>query len=250
MTKTLRDIWNTGEASLGGWVESGSPNITEVIGYLGFDWVGVDGQHGLGSYMDMLHSLQALDVTGTPAFVRVGRNDALDICRALDAGAQGIVVPVVNTAEEAAAVVDAAKFAPEGSRSFGGGRDALSGFRTTPTETNDKIVVCVMIETRQAIGNVEAIAAVPGIDALMIGPYDLAVSMAIDPATRGDNLEHVKALKDVVAACKSNKIAAGIYCDSKEAALRHRAEGFRMLMMPSDLEMLVDAGQKLLAAMR
>src|SRR3954454_17355557 len=161
------------ETVVGYWVVLDSPASTERLARIGYDYVCLDGQHGLFGYSGMLAGLTAIDAAGQAVgIVRVGANDAATIGRALDAGAAGVIVPLVNSAEEAATAVAASRYPPAGIRSYGPGR-SLSGTGPVPAEINDAVTVLAMIETAEGLANVEAIAATPGLDGLYIGPSDL-----------------------------------------------------------------------------
>jgi len=156
---TLRELWERGEPTLGGWCVIPSPFAAELMGRAGYDWICIDTQHGLIGYDQMLPMLQALSATGTPAFVRVPSNHPADIMKALDAGAQGVVVPLVNSSEQARRAVDACRYPPLGGRSWGPTRASLqvSGFGT---ESANRAVVCVvMIETVDAMSVARKLAA-------------------------------------------------------------------------------------------
>ena len=153
------------------------PATTERLARLGYDYVSLDAQHGLFGYSGMLAGLTAIDAGGQAVgMVRVAANDATPIGRALDAGAAGVIVPLVNTAEDAANAVAASRYPPVGIRSYGPMRSMLR-IGPTPAEANETVIVLAMIETPEGLANVEAIAATPGLDGLYIGPSDLTLAV-------------------------------------------------------------------------
>ena len=231
---TLRELWDRGEVTLGGWCTVSSSFTAELMGRAGFDWVCIDTQHGLPGQDGMVPMLQALDITGTPAFVRVTWNEPDLIMRALDAGAQGVIVPMVNSAAEARRVVGACRYVPDGYRSWGPIRAALGRPDYSPQTANRSVVCAVMIETTEAVDNLDEILAVPGIDAVYVGPSDLAVSIGLQPAADPVEPAHIEMVERILAACDRHGVIAGIHCGSVEGARRWQERGFRMLNVNND----------------
>ena len=233
---------------VGYWVVLDSPAMAERLARLGWDYVSLDAQHGLFGYSGMLAALTAIDAGGrSVGMVRVAANDATSIGRALDAGAAGVIVPLVNTAEDAAAAVAATRYPPVGIRSYGPMRSALR-VGPVPAEANASVVVLAMIETPQGLANVDAIAATPGLDGLYIGPSDL--TLAVGGATPADPAvaeEFAAALTKVREACEANQIAAGIHTPSGKVAAQRLAAGFTFVSIASDLTHLELAAQAHLA---
>lgn len=236
---------------LGYWVVLDNPVATERLAGAGYDYVALDGQHGLIGYSGLLGGLTAVDaVAQAVGLVRVEANDATPIGRALDAGAAGVIVPLVSTAAEAAAAVAAARYPPAGIRSYGPMR---SGLRVGPEPAlaNASVVVLAMIETPQGLDSVEEIAATPGLDGLYIGPSDLA--LAVGGATPADpSITDVfdRALVRVREACEAAGIAAGIHTASGAIAAQRLAEGFTFVSISSDLTHLEQAARDHLAVAR
>src|SRR2546423_2659269 len=158
---TLRELWDGGGVTVGGWCVIPSAFSAELMGRCGFDWVCVDTRHGLVGYDQLAVMLQALSITGTPAFVRVPWNSPGDIMKALDAGAQGVIVPMVNSAEEARAAVGACRYPPDGYRSWGPIRAALGVDGYTPATANRRVVVAGVIETVAGVAPPHQIVPVP-----------------------------------------------------------------------------------------
>ena len=231
---SLRDLWNGGGVTVGGWCVIPSAFSAELMGRSGFDWVCVDTQHGVIGYDQMALMLQALAITGTPAFVRVPWNTPGDIMKALDAGAQGVIVPMVNAAEEARRVVGACRYPPTGYRSWGPIRAALDVEGYSPEVGNDRVVVAVMIETADGVAAADDIVAVPGVDAVYVGPNDLALTHGMSPSADAFSDDHAALVAGVLAACQRHGVVPGIHCGSIETARRWRDRGFRMLNVTSD----------------
>jgi 4-hydroxy-2-oxoheptanedioate aldolase len=227
------------EQVLGYWVVCDNPVSTERIARLGYDYVCADGQHGLMDYAGMLRAMQAVDAAGTAAgLIRVPVNDAAWIGRALDAGARGVVVPLVNTATEAAAAVRACRYPPVGARSYGPVR---SGLRVgpAPAEANDQVACIVMIETLDGLANVDDICATEGLDAVYVGPSDL--TLAVGGSAPGDPVvadKFADALSTVVAAARRAGVACGMHCPDGATAASRLDAGFTFATVSSDLNHL------------
>lgn len=224
------------ERVLGYWCVLDAPVATERIARLGYDYVCLDGQHGLLGYSGLLAGLTAIDAGGaSTGLVRVEANNATPIGRALDAGAGGVIVPLVDTAADAAEAVAAAKYGPEGKRSYGPMRSELR-IGPTPAEANATTVVLVMIETAPGLANVEEICATPGLDGVYVGPSDL--SLALGAAYPGDPAvaaEFEAALTRVREAAAAAGIAAGIHTADGTTAAKRLAEGYTFASISSDL---------------
>jgi 4-hydroxy-2-oxoheptanedioate aldolase len=247
---TLRDLWERGEPTLGGWCVIPSPFAAELMGRAGYDWVCIDTQHGLIGYDQMLPMLQALSATGTPAFVRVPWNQPSDIMKALDAGAQGVIVPMVSSKEEASRAVGACRFAPEGYRSFGPTRASLQVSGFGPESANRAVVCVVMIETVEAMAALDEILSVPGVDGVYVGPNDLAVSHGMKPDGTASVPAHGRLIETILASCERHGVTAGIHCAGPETAIRWREAGFRMLNVDNDALFLRSGAARVLEAMR
>ncbi len=237
------------ETLLGYWVSLDSPASTERLARLGFDYVAMDAQHGLFGYSGLLAGMMAIDAGGrSVGLVRVEANDMTAIGRALDAGAVGVIVPLVDTAEEAAAAVAASRYPPAGVRSFGPTRSGLR-IGPGPAEAGAAVVVLAMIETSAGLDNVESIAATPGLDGLYIGPSDLRIAVGGSgptDSTVDDVFE--SALERVRRACEANGLTAGLHTPSGAVAAKRVSEGFTMVTMAGDLNHLEAAAAAHLAA--
>ncbi len=215
----------------------------------GFDWLCIDAQHGLMDYAQTLAMIQAISIVGTPALVRVCWNEPGEIGRALDAGAQGVVVPMINTPDEAERAVAACRYPPEGRRSWGPIRHALAADGFSPQVGNRLAACAVMIETREAVSGIDAILEVPGIDAVYLGPMDLSVSYGLNPGGLLASTEGEAIFRSIVAACERRGVAPGTHCPDLEAARRFRDLGFRMLNVSGDARFLRQGAAEVVAAL-
>ena len=247
---TLRELWKKREVTLGGWCAIPSSFSAELMGRAGFDWVCIDMQHGLIGYDAMVPMLQALAITQTPAFVRVPWNEPDTIMKALDAGAAGVIVPMVASPDEAAKAVGACRYPPVGYRSWGPIRAALGITAFSPDSANENVVCAVMVETKEAVGSLEQILAVPGIDAVFVGPSDLALSNGLFPSPTIQNPEYQRQMEAIIAVCRRHQTVTGIYCVDAPTAVRWRDAGFQMLALKSDALLLRHAADELLYILR
>ncbi len=235
------------EAVVGYWSALDAPVATERIARLGYDYVCLDGQHGYLGYAGLLGSLLAIDAAGGAAgIVRVEANDITPIGRALDAGACGVIVPLIESPADAAAAVAAVRYPPVGRRSFASNR---SGLR--PAEANARNVVIAMIETPGALSEVDAICATPGLDGVYVGPSDLSLAVGgafpMDPAV---STEFEAAVTRVRESAREAGIAAGIHTPDGATAARRLAEGYTFASIASDLSHLEKAARGHLEAAR
>lgn len=231
-----------GDTVYSAWCSLGAPLVAEVMAREGFRAVTIDQQHGLWDHAATIAAIGAVRHGGGAPLVRVPLGDFAGVSRALDWGAEGIIMPMVNTVEDARRFVAAAKFPPLGERSWGPHRATMLGAmpdqKTYLREANNLTVTLAMIETREALANVAAIAAVPGIDMLFVGPSDLSIALS-DGAEVDPHARDVEAALDVIvaAAAKAGKLA-GIYCANAERALACARRGFRFHAIGSDLGFL------------
>lgn len=243
-------LWRSGRPMYGGWALLPSPLTAEILGHTGFDWACVDGQHGAMGVDTMLAMLQVLTLTGTPTFVRPPTDDPGLIMKVLDAGAVGVIVPMVNTAEQAAAAAAACRYPPRGVRSMGPSRIQLLEPGYDPA-TGDRIALCVpMIETLEGVENAEEIAAVPGVDGIFVGPGDLSLAGGYPPSLTTAADDHVARVMRVLQACERAGVMPGTYSGDAAVTTRWRDAGFRMLALLSDAHLLTAAQRRLLADVR
>ncbi|MFE4368993.1 HpcH/HpaI aldolase/citrate lyase family protein [Streptomyces sp. NPDC056835] len=240
------------EQLIGYWSVLDSPVSTERIARLGYDYVALDAQHGLIEYAGLLASLTAIDTKGSTAvgLVRTEANDPAPIGRALDAGAAGVIVPLIDTAQDAADAVAAVRYPPLGRRSYGPMRSGLR-IGPDPADAHEQTVVLAMIETADGLANVAEICATDGLDGVYVGPSDLRIALggatSTDPAV-DDRFE--AALVTVRETAAAAGIAAGIHNADGASAARRLAEGFTFATVSSDLTHLAQIAGSHLAAAR
>lgn len=233
MTPTLKQRWRAGEITLGGWCALPSSLSAEIIGKAGFDWVLIDMQHGCMGYETAVDMIRAIDLGASAPIVRVPANDPAIIGRMLDAGAMGIIVPMINSAEEARAVVDACRYPPLGQRSLGPFRvQVRDGGKYVP-EANERIAVIPMIETLSALEAVEEIAAVPGVDALFVGPFDLSFALGLRPGDNDGEPAFDSAIERIGKAARASGIATAVLSNPQLAPIRAQ-QGFQMISVAMD----------------
>ncbi len=217
--------------AVGGWLQLPGSATAELMGSVGFDFVCVDQQLGLIGDDALLPMLQALAATGTPALVRVAHNEPAAIGRSLDRGADGVIVPLVDSAEQARAAVSACRYPPDGRRSYGPTRVGWQPTRPEP-------VCVVMVETVTGVAALPEILAVPGLGGIFVGPSDLALSAGL-PLSAQDGDPAFDALLDTVfEACGAAGTPVGIYCASAGHAQRFRARGATFTALLSEAAML------------
>jgi 4-hydroxy-2-oxoheptanedioate aldolase len=240
----VKQLWKDGKASVGSWMNLGSPLCAEIMSHLGFDWIAVDAEHGPWDLETIQHQFVALSTSDTVPMIRVPGNDAAYINRVLDAGAYGVIVPMVNSREDALRAVQACRYPPLGSRSMGFGRADQYAGKDYKAKANEEIALVVQIEHIDAVKHIDEILSVPGIDALFIGPADLAASMGI-PVVLGDNPDprHQEAIRTIIASARTHRIPAGIHVATAEDANRRIREGFQFIALGTDVFFLVGAAR-------
>ena len=230
----VKELWREQKAAIGTWLALDSPIVAEIIGHLGFDWVVIDTEHASIDIGTTQSIIQAMSATDTVPIVRVPWNDPALIKRALDAGAYGLVIPMVNSKEEALKAVQASRYPPVGARSYGGPRARLYGGYDYFAHSNEEIALIIQIEHIDAVNNIDEILSVAGIDAYFIGPSDLAASMGIKPELDNTDPRHIEAVKKVVAAGKKHHVPGGILVGSPGAVGERIAQGFQFIGLGSD----------------
>lgn len=235
----IKQIWNAGKPATLGWLSVSHGFTAEVMARQGFDALCVDLQHGTSEMDDVLPMLQAISQTETVPVVRVAWNDPPAIMKALDLGAYGIIVPLVNTAEEAAQAVAACRYPPVGMRSSGPVRAVHYGGADYTANANDEIVVMAMIETKEGLANLDAICATPGLDAVYIGPADLSFALGLTP--RADNPEplHLETCNKILETAHRHGIKAVMHCAGAAFAADAVKRGFDMVMLTADIACMV-----------
>ena len=246
----LRETWRAGGAAVNGWL--GIPNSfsAETMAHQGWDSLTVDMQHGVIDYQQMVTMLQAISTTNTTPVVRVPWLEPGILMKTLDAGAYGVICPMINTREEAQKLVAYTHYAPQGTRSFGPIRALLYGGADYPTYANDTIVTFAMIETAQALDNLDDILSVEGLDAIYIGPSDLSLALGCTPTFDDLDPKAAEAVDHILARAKAHNVVAAIHNGTPEAALKRIAKGFQFVTVSSDARMIAAGSQQILSKMR
>jgi len=250
MTSKLKALWAEGKATTNGWLCLPHVVSAEVMTTLGWDSITLDMQHGFIDLPDLVPLLAALGNAGSAGpvpLVRVPWNDPGTIYRALDAGAQGIICPMVNTAAEAAALVAATKYPPLGERSFGPVRMLVKQGPRYVADANASCLAIAQIETRQALENLDEILAVKGLDAIYVGPADLAFDMGFPPHLDTDQAVLLETYDRIVAAARRHDLAVAMHSMTPAYAARMVARGFNMVTFGSDVGFMLAAGQSAMA---
>jgi 4-hydroxy-2-oxoheptanedioate aldolase len=246
----LRRIWNSGGAAVNGWLAIPNSFATETMAHQGWDTLTVDMQHGVVDYQAMVTMLQAVSTTDTVPVVRVPWLEPASLMKALDAGAYGVICPMVNTREDAQKLVAWTHYAPRGTRSFGPVRATLYGGADYAQHANDTIVTFAMIETAQALDNLDSILSVEGLDAVYIGPSDLSISLGCKPAMDDLDPKAAQAVDHILARAKAHGLVAGIHNTAPESALKRIAKGFQFVTVSSDARLIAAGAQQVMATMR
>lgn len=246
----LRQHFDDGGNAVGGWCTTPSPFNAEVMALAGFDYVAIDCQHGLIGYDAMVPMLASISRTGATPIVRVPFNHTPLMGQAFDAGAEAVIVPMVNTRADAVRAAEACRYAPDGVRSFGPVRAGLYLNRATAAEVNRQVMCFVMIETVQAVENADEICSTPGVDGVYLGPADLAISMCGSFDVADLPPEHAEATAHVVKVCADRGIVAGTHTGGGADARDAIASGFRMATVATDAALFRAAVTQQLAAAR
>jgi 4-hydroxy-2-oxoheptanedioate aldolase len=231
--ETLREIWAAGGTTLGGWLSIPSSVSAEGAARAGFEYVCIDTQHGAVDYQVSVSMLQAIVLGGSRGVARVPWNEPGMIGKVLDAGAEGVIVPMVNTRAQAEAVVSSARYAPFGTRSYGP-TVAVMRHPNYHEWAAENVAVIPMIETVEALANLYAILSTPGVDAIYVGPADLSLSLGLPPGNNDDRSEFTDALTAIVAACQRHGVVPGMHTIASLAE-RRLEQGFRMLTVSADI---------------
>jgi 4-hydroxy-2-oxoheptanedioate aldolase len=247
----VRERLKAGSSTVGSFMGLGSPNVAELLSHAGLDWLVIETEHSALDTSQVEHMLMAISGTAVVPLVRLPSSDPVYIQRALDIGAMGIVVPLVRTPEEARAIVAATRYPPAGTRGFGPLRAAHYMFDSVDYfyRANENLLVVLIVETREAAENLEAIAAVPGVDALFLGPFDLCLSLGLDPMKQPH--AEVEFVTDrMLAVGRKSNVAIGIHAMTPELMQKRQAQGFRMISYSTDYMMLADAVRAGLSAFK
>jgi 4-hydroxy-2-oxoheptanedioate aldolase len=247
------DSWTSeikaGRSILGIWQQIPAPMISRFLAQMGWDWIILDLQHGSCNWETAYECIHIIRAAGARPLVRVGIGQTSDVQKALDLGAGGVIVPMVNSREESLRMAAAAKYPPLGERSMGGDPHYHYG-HDYAERANQATLLLVQIEHIQAVENVEAILDVPGVDGCFVGPTDLALSMGLPRVGFEKIPEHRAAIDKIVKACLRLKKLACTNTYGLEEAADKTAQGYGCLTLRSDADLFVDSARSLLNSLR
>jgi 4-hydroxy-2-oxoheptanedioate aldolase len=246
----LRTIWSEGGPVVNGWLHVPSSFCAEVMAHAGLDSLTIDMQHGPIDYGSLIPMLQAISTTDTVPVVRVPWHDPGRIMQVLDAGCYAVICPMIGTREQAEAFVGACRYPPAGYRSYGPFRASLYGGADYTEYADETVVTIAMIETREALQNLDEILDVTGLDAVFVGPSDLGQSLGYGPGVDREEPEVVEAMDRVLAAASDRGLAAGIFTGSTGYASRMIEKGFRFVNVSTDARLLAGAAAGIAAELK
>ena len=235
---TLKAIWAKGEAAVNGWLGIPSAFSAEVMAHQGFDSLTIDTQHGVVDYQAAVAMMQGISTTGVMPLARVAWNEPALLMKLLDAGVYGIICPMISNREQAEALVQACRYPPRGYRSFGPVRASLYAGPDYAEHANEEIVLFAMIETAEAMQNLDEIMSVPGLNAVYVGPADLSLAFGRTPRLDQTDPAVVEAQKKIVAAAKKHGLVAGIHNNTPDYALQMIEQGYQFVTIASDARLL------------
>lgn len=246
----VKSIWAEGGTVVNGWLGIPSSVSAENMAHAGWDSLVIDMQHGLVDYSAAVPMLQAISTTGTVPMARVPWNLPDLMMKILDAGAYGIVCPMINTRAQCAEFISNCRYAPKGRRSFGPTRALWYAGADYAKAANDTIITMAMIETEEAMDNLDDILTTPGLDSIYVGPADLGLSLTGIPSADPTNETTRAAMKKIAEACKRHDVVAGIHCFAPDYAKEMISWGYRFVTLASDNALLANMAKATVAQMR
>ena len=240
----IKALWSDGKAALNGWLSIGNAFTAEILAEQGYDSLTIDLQHGVIGDQAAVGMLQAMRASGVTPLVRVPWLDPAAIMRALDAGAYGVICPMINNRTEAAELVSYVRYPPAGTRSLGPTRANFSAGANYAAEADDNILCFAMIETQEAYRNVDEIVSTPGLDGVYIGPADLTLGLTGKRYPVGfdrEEPEMVEAIQTILAKAHQAGIRAALHCGSSAYAAKAVGWGFDLVTLPNDVRLLAGA---------
>lgn len=248
----VREALLNGKPTIGTWIQTGSPVAAEILARAGYDWIAVDCEHSSIGIESFAETARGIYGRGVVTLARVRENDTLAIRQVLDMGAEGVIVPMVNSAEDARRAVQSAKYPPVGQRGFGYCRANNWGvdFASYAQTANEDVCVVVMIESKQAVEQIDEILSVEGVDGVFIGPYDMSGSYGCVGKTSEPVI--IEACAKVLEACERHGKAAGqhIVLPNDQNVSKALADGFTFIALGTDIVFLADAARDALAFAR
>lgn len=236
-----------GEVMIGTLISLPSPEICELLGQVGYDWLFIDTEHGAFNPQQAQGMLQA--AAPTPCVIRVPVGEAIWLKKALDIGAAGVIVPQVHNSSQAKDIINQCKYSPDGDRGIGIGRAHKYGieFERYLENANKETAVILQAESAEAVKNIDDIVSVEGLDAILIGPYDLSASLGLP-----GQIDHpivLKAINKIISSCKAANISMGYFGVSSEAVLPYKEKGFTLLTVGVDTGFIIKSASQTLTEM-
>lgn len=246
----IRTIWGEGGVVLNGWLQIPSAYSAEMMAHQGWDSLTIDIQHGPVDYQVAVSMLQAISTTATIPLARLPWNEPGIIMKLLDAGCYGLICPMVNSRAEAEAFVGACRYPPQGYRSHGPNRALLYAGSDYAYQANETIITMAMIETEEALDNLDEILRVPGLDAIYVGPADLSRSLTGKSEVNFEAAPLAPALDKIIAATKKHGVVPGLHVGSPEQALQLAEKGFQFTTIGSDARLMKGGASQVITAFR
>jgi len=247
----VKKKWRENQPVALGWLGSADGYVVETMARAGFDALVLDMQHGMAIGPDRAATaLQVIGQTDTVPVVRVPWNEPVPIQYVLDAGAYGVIVPMVNTAEEARKAAGACRYPPIGYRSNGANRARFYGGSDYFSHANQEVICLVMIETAEAVENLEEIAKVPGVDGFYVGPTDLAISLGLEPRLDHPHPAHAAAVQKIIDVARAHGLSAGIHVTGPEEGRRRVAQGYNFNPVGGDVGFVAAGARRALEEFR
>jgi 4-hydroxy-2-oxoheptanedioate aldolase len=246
----LRNVFASGGCALNAWLAIANSYSAEMMAHQGFDSVTVDLQHGPVDFQAAVGMLQAISTTRAVPLVRVPWNEPILTLKLLDAGAYGVICPMVNTRAQAEALVSACRYPPRGTRSFGPNRAVLYGGADYWQHANEEVLVFAMVETREAVANLDQIVAVDGIDGVYVGPSDLSMSLGQPPSLDPQDGEVLGAIRTICEGTRKHGKIAGIHTDGAATTVRRINEGFQFCSILNDVRLMAVAASAVVREVR
>ncbi len=244
------ELWRAKQTIVNGWLTIPSPLTAEILAHEGFDSLLIDMQHGLIGFETAVSMLQAISTTNTVPLIRVSWNDPGLLMRALDAGAYGVICPMVSTRAQTEAFVSACRYPPLGTRSYGPARGLVYGGADYVDRANDTVLTIALIETKEAIENLEEIASVKGLNGLYVGPSDLSYSLGLARRADFDDPQLIAATDRVLEIAARYDLLTGVQAGSAENAIRQASRGFNLVTPLTDMAVLQMRTRELVAQVR
>lgn len=242
----LHQVWAAGRCATNAWCSIGSPYSAEILAASGYDAVTIDLQHGMFGVDTAIGMLQAISAQSATPMVRVPGLDDASIMKMLDAGAYGVICPMIDTADQAAQLVAACRYPPRGIRSYGPSRGLLHGGADYVAHADDTVLVWAMIETRAGLANVESICATPGLDAIYIGPSDLAADLGVPIGVHPLPTRLDEAVVRIIGTAHEAGLRVGVFCAHEEMAIDMMRRGIDLVTVRNDAGLLRHATAQVL----